>query len=43
MFGVDIYEGIEKIELKVVVDESILKYIEVYEEGKGDDDIDVLY
>ncbi|KAK0386005.1 hypothetical protein NLU13_5842 [Sarocladium strictum] len=36
----DTYDGIEKTELNVAVDESTLKYIEAHEEGKGDDDTD---
>lgn len=36
----DAYEGIEKTELNVAVDESTLKYIEAHEEGKGDEDTD---
>ncbi|KAL6851093.1 hypothetical protein ACO1O0_008221 [Amphichorda felina] len=33
----DSFEDIEKVQLQVTVDESTLKYIESYEEDKGDD------
>lgn len=38
----DTFEGIDKTELKVSVDESTLKYIEAHEESKGDDDAEAI-